>query len=192
MDKDKGIVKMIREFLSGNDKPGKIQILLVLILVGVLLVTFVNGFSKPKENGDEVFKSNQKESEAVFFAENDLERLESVLSEVKGVGKVKVMITYKNSGANIYAKDVSQTLDSEEQRSSDGKTVTKKNEDMESSLVFSGQKTPVLEDKKTADVKGVLVVAEGAEDPSVRSQILNAVQVLTGVQIHEIAVCTYK
>lgn len=193
MEKDKGLIKTVKDLFSSNDKAGKIQFLVLLVLIGVLLVAFANSFAKPKEPVDDAFSDKSKESiTSVAFTENDLAYLESILGEVKGVGKVKVMITYKNSGTNVYAKDVNQTVDSEEQRSSDGKTVIKKNEDLESSLVFTGQKVPIIEDKKTADVKGVLVVAEGADDPLVRTQIFQAVQVLTGVQIHEIAVCTYK
>ncbi|HBN85852.1 MAG TPA: hypothetical protein DDZ89_18650 [Clostridiales bacterium] len=193
MEKNKGLIKTLKDLFSSNDKAGKIQFLVLLILIGVLLVVFTNTLVNPQEPVEDVFSKKSADTVTdISFTDSDLNNLEAILSEVKGVGKVKVMITYKNSGTNVYAKDVNQTVDSEEQKSGDGKTVTRKNEDIESSVVFTGQKVPIIEDKMTADVKGVLVVAQGADDPVVRTQILHAVQVLTGVEVHNIAVCTYR
>lgn len=193
MEKNKNLLKTIKELFSSNDKSGKIQFLVLLILIGVLLVIFADSLSSSTSPVKETFanESSDKSKESTFKI-GDLTELESILGEIKGVGKVKVMVTYENSGKSIYATDVNQTVDTEEQKSGDGKTVTKKNEDMKTVVVFNGQKAPIMEDKMAAKVKGVLVVAEGADDPLVCTQILHAVRVLTGVEVHEIAICPYK
>ncbi|MGI6563545.1 MAG: hypothetical protein ACOX3Q_13485 [Clostridia bacterium] len=193
MEKSKNILDTVKEFFSGKDKTGKIQFLAILVLIGILLVMFANSLINPSSNTEDAYsKESFASSDETVSGDEVASQIESILGEIKGVGKVKVLITYKNSGTNVYAKDVSRTTDAEEQKSQDGKTVIKKTEDLTSSLVFTGQKQPIIEEKTSAEVKGVLVVAEGANDPTVCAQILHAVRVLTGVESHKIAICPYK
>ena len=129
---------------------------------------FANSLINPSSNTEDAYsKESFASSDETVSGDEVASQIESILGEIKGVGKVKVLITYKNSGTNVYAKDVSRTTDAEEQKSQDGKTVIKKTEDLTSSLVFTGQKQPIIEEKNSAEVKGVLVVAEGANDPTV-------------------------
>lgn len=187
---DKKILKSLKDILVSGDKTGKIQVFVLVILIGVLLVMFANNLLNSVVPTD--VTTDQDAGETLQTDEREDIEMESILSQIDGVGSVKVMITYKNTGKNIYATDVNETVDYEEQLSGDTKVVTRKNEDKKATVVFNGQKSPIYEDTMTADVKGVLVVAEGAENPEVCSRILNAVKVLTGVEVHNIAICPYK
>ncbi len=190
---EKGILQVMKDIFKSSDKGRKIQMLILMILIGVLIVMFTNNLLKTSEPASAQLIDTSSGSSQTISREDS--QMEEILSQIQGVGKVKVMITYENTGKNIYAVDVNETLDLEEQKTGADRVVTKKNEDKKTTVVFNqinGQRTPLYEDTMAANVRGVLVVAEGANDPSVRSQILNAVRVLTGVELHKIAICPYK
>ena len=67
---------------------------------------------------------------------------------------------------------------------------------VERELVFmdgeTGGRVPVVTQKFKPEVKGVVVVADGAGSSTVRQNILNAVEALTGIPTHRIQVLKRK
>ena len=117
-------------------------------------------------------------------------RLIEVLSKIRGAGKVDVLVTYETTGEIVTAvssrtdeevRDAIAGQDSSSQRSVS--TVT------EPALVKNeaGQ-TPIVLSEKEPTVRGVIVVAEGAAQLSVRRDLQNAVRAVTGAAISKIEV----
>ena len=109
-------------------------------------------------------------------ADNLEQKLENILTQIKGAGKVKVLIVYKNDGTSNLAKDVEYTIDS------DGSTINK------SVIVMGKDKEAIIVQKNIPDVQGVIVTAQGAYDDVVKENIKKAVEAALPVMAHRIEV----
>ena len=118
-------------------------------------------------------------------AGDDLEkRLRGVLSQIRGAGRVEVLITYETSG-EIVPATVSQT---DESLSTGGGGSGTRSEQLRevtqpATVTSGGVQAPIVLIEKEPMVRGVIVVAEGAADPMVRLDLQRAVKVVTGIPI---------
>ena len=128
-------------------RSGKLfEIVAIAALALVVLLIFVMSFQK------------EGEEDAQDYASLLSARLESVLSSIEGAGEVDVFVHVRSDGERVIAM--------QESVSADGTIV--------SEPVLVGGDVVVLEEKKP-EIPGVLVVAEGAADLSVRFNLLEAV-----------------
>jgi stage III sporulation protein AG len=127
-----------------------------------------------------------REDPIEFSLEEYQSRLETVLSGVDGVGNVKVMLTLKSGSESVYAKDT---------RESSRKTDSSQDVDLESSVVTvngSGQTEPVVRMQVYPLFQGALVICDGADSPSVRYNVTEAVAALTGITSQNICILKTK
>jgi stage III sporulation protein AG len=152
--------------------------LLVVFVVGITLM-LVSNFSK----SDSANKKVQNNENICYYDQKNIKKeLEQILSKIDGAGDVEVMIVFDNSYERIVAKDSksSVTEDSEKNtRNVDTSTVVTKK---------GNEQYPFVIKEIYPDVRGVLVIAEGASDAKVKSEIKNAVKTVLGVSIHKVEV----
>ena len=124
--------------------------------------------------------------------EKELERkLEQILGEMEGVGKVEVMITLRDEGEHVVEKDISRN--SQESAEEDGtvKRSTKESQ-YQDATVFSqntgNEGEPFVSKEVAPRVEGLLVVAEGGDKAKVVKNISDAVLALFPVEVHKIKV----
>ena len=112
-------------------------------------------------------------------------RLEDILSTVRGAGRVRVLITYATAGERVAA--TVSTLDESVSESSGGATATRSEQSREmrqpATVSTEVGQSPIILVEKEPEIRGVLVVAEGAADPTVRLSLQRAVQAVTGVSL---------
>lgn len=166
---------------------------LILLLVGILLVVIALPTSEreteapEKKGGDESLALDGQWSEDSY--EQLLERrLEETLAKVKGVGKNSVMITLSASAENVVEKD--REISSESTKEGENADASKRSTSSETSVYAggTGDETPYVSKQLSPKIQGVLVVAEGGDDPVVVENITEAVQALFGVDTHKIKV----
>lgn len=120
----------------------------------------------------------------VQSATEDLERrLEETLSLIDGAGKVRVMLTLKDTGEKVVEKDTT--------RRSGGSASAEEISDVSQSTVFSkngSEETPYISNELTPQVEGVLVVAQGGGDSLVKQNILQSVMALFPLKAHKITI----
>lgn len=145
----------------------KIFILTLLILVSVVLMTC--GKMGVKQNDVKRNTRNDTDCEKLEG------RLEDILSDVKGAGKVKVMIVFKDDGK----ENIAMNSDYE---NSDGKIQSKS-----TAVMTSGREAVVLS-KSIPEVQGVIVTAEGAENEDVKENLKKAVVALLPVLEHRVEI----
>lgn len=168
-------------------KPGKDQII-IGILAGVLLL--VIALPQKSETNQEQAETAVRNEEAKETdpAEKMEQRLQKVLEQVEGIGKVQVMITLKSSGKKTVEKDESI---SEEKNGGEDETGSEVKR-TERTTVFSrdsdGAETPFVIEETAPEVEGVLVAAQGGENLKVAEDISDAAQVLFGVEAHKIKI----
>lgn len=126
--------------------------------------------------------SGEKKEEKVETAPTEIlsteKRLEEILSGVKGAGKVRVMIVYKDDGKENIA------MNTEYSEESDGSIKT------QSTAVLGGNREVIVVQKSIPEVQGVIVTAQGAEAENVRENIKKAVVAALPVLSHRIEVLT--
>lgn len=157
---------------------------LILILVGVLLMVIaIPTADSGEQEGTREQEDLETAGDADSHGEEDSRKeyrlaleqeLSELLSRMEGVGKVEVMITLENSGQKQLDKNV-ESSDS----SYSSETVIYENDDGEA---------PYIVDSYMPNVAGVVVVAQGGENPVVASRILDAVQSLFGLEAHKITI----
>ena len=172
--------EMGMHFLSKMDK----QKWLVCILMGVLFIVI----SLPVEKEEDTKEIQEEQQVSAESSTNDYERklekrLTALLEEIEGVGRVEVMITLQDSGESVVAQDVNQQTKSSNSESGES---TQENS-TERTTVFSGE-TPYETKTKTPEIRGICVVAEGAQNDEVRVRIYQAVQALFSVEAHKISI----
>ena len=113
------------------------------------------------------------------------ERLEDILSTVRGAGRVRVLITYATAGERVAA--TVSTTDESVSETSGGATATRSEQSRKmkqpATISVDGGQSPIILVEKEPEIRGVLVVAEGAADPTVRLNLQRAVQAVTGVSL---------
>ena len=177
--------------------PGKDQ-LLILLLSGILLVVIAiptDGGKKkapPDSGGDpaeELKTATGQEPDS--YEKRQEERLKEALEKVEGVGEVEVMITLKSSWEKIVEKDRPSSSQTVEEADAGGGTRQTQEVSRSETTVYreeSGERTPDVVKELEPEVEGVIVIARGGGNASVKQNILEAVQALFPVEAHKIKI----
>lgn len=164
--------------------------LLVIGLVGAILLVI----SWPTGQKDtDVAKKTEKatvEKNEVTDKESMERKLEDVLGQVDGVGRVKVLITYKSSSEKVILQDMETDSTTEEEtdgtqsRKSTGKNIR---EETVYDKTDAGE-TPYVIKEIEPEIEGVLVAAEGGGNSQTAKNISDAIMALFNIEAHKIKV----
>lgn len=184
-----------KQYLAGFsavlEKIKRVKHLDVVIGVGVValvLVLFLGVFS-----GDESSSSGQYvESKSEYLQIED--RLSDVLSKINGAGKVSVMINFAGTSEIITEKTTNLSEDKTVDSDSSGSRETESKTESLSPVIIqkNGEDSPLIVKEILPDIVGVIVVAEGANNMSVRINLLQAVQTLLSVSADKVEIFTMK
>ena len=123
------------------------------------------------------------------------EKLEKILTTIKGVGDVNVFINYSESSSSVPLYDESTTTSTTTEGDSSGGTRNTVETENQKEVVFtekSGTKDPIIQKTIMPLIEGAIVTAKGANDAGVKTNIINAVQAATGLSIDRIQVFEMK
>lgn len=176
----------------------KEQMLAILLTAAILLLVFwptgsdSGTVQTPTEKDASVSAVTETETDERKNLENELK---AMLEQVEGVGAVDVAITMESSGTRTVEKDVPSSQSSSVETDS-GRKNSQTAETTEEQTVYleqaDGTKTPYVIRETMPEVRGVLVVAQGAGDPQVVSEIKEAVMALFHLDAHKIKVMKKK
>lgn len=195
----KRIYEYLNTFLSSKNKKKVVENAVIVIIIGIILVIAGGSFfEKGNDKKQEVDESAKKVIEASAKAgisdekAENYKKIEEVLSQINGAGKVSVLITYVSGKEIVPAVDLKKTDNETNEKDNGGGTRNINQSDLDSKIAYEenqgGVKKPIILKEFEPAVKGVVVVADGANDPSVRENLSRAVQVLVDVPIHKIQV----
>lgn len=161
----------------------KNQILIVVILIAVMVVIYFSTFQSP---------SDQQEVQIASAEGEELTRqMEEILSTIKGAGTVRVLISYQ-SGPELIA---ATSQDSETVSNSTGENGGSESIKTKTDVVTvknNGEEEALVLKEIRPEIAGVLVTATGAEDITVKMNILQAVQTLLNIPANKVDVFTGK
>lgn len=119
------------------------------------------------------------------------QQLCQLLTEIKGVGKVNVMLALKSGPEAVPAMNLQTSQKTTEEKDSNGGTRLTKEESQSNNLATSNSELLLLQEKLPS-VLGVVVVAQGAESASIRLELVRAVQTICNVPPHLVQVLPGK
>ncbi len=192
---DKFASKLFKDSKLNNKK--LIEYLILITILGVIIIITANslwgGSDETPPNDDGTYKQASEIQQTALDRNVKLEvKIAQILSEIQGVGRVSVMLTYSSGPESVFAKDtrLSQTNTKEKDSGGGEREVLEK--EQEDKLVIldgqSGTREPVVLKQITSKVKGVIVVADGADSIAVKTNIIRAVEAVTGVAGHRVQV----
>ncbi|HHV63627.1 MAG TPA: stage III sporulation protein AG [Peptococcaceae bacterium] len=170
----------------------KLLFLIVLLIIAAAIMIFTSQEKEPALSVNEETEfaaALPVESSAIEALEKSLEeKIASNLESIKGVGKTKVLVTYTSGLYKEYARDQSTTKRTSQETDREG-GVRKTEEVTESNkLVLAGNSNPVVVVEQRPEIAGVLVIAQGANDPKIKEQIFEAVKTLLNISPSKISV----
>lgn len=191
------IKSMIVKDNEGNSKK-KIENLVVFVIILVITLIVINyvwndGDKKNANNVKE--ESSYKQLATTVSSVNtktDLEqKLEDILSKIDGVGKVSVLITYSQSSEVIAMyNETSKSSFTEEEDSEGGKRKIDET-DSTKEIIYTeenGVNVPVTQKVINPVIEGAIITAVGANNATIKTNIIQAVEAVTGLPTHKIQV----
>lgn len=177
----------------------KEQLLTALLVAAILLLAFWPTKSREDTDEGEAVQSMPLETGQTTTATDERENLENqlkkILQQVEGVGMVDVAITLESTGSKTVEKDTPDSSSSS-QKSGGGESEKSENRSIQEETVYledaDGTKTPYVIKETMPEVRGVLVIAQGADDLSIVKEIKEAAMALFHLDAHKIKVMKMK
>ncbi|MDQ0046304.1 stage III sporulation protein AG [Paenibacillus polymyxa] len=207
-------LKKLEQWLGGGADGAKrfnsFRWLLILGLIGVAIMLFNSFVNVKKVDPENVGReppgvmTNEPTLETTTGEESSFAGIEKVfednmkqmLEQIVGVGTVDVMVTVDSTEEVIVQRNVKDMQEENNETDANGgqRHTTQYTRDGEIVTYESsgGQHTPIVTKKVKPQVRGVLVVAMGAENPTVKQLIVDAVQKGLNVPSYKISVVPRK
>lgn len=168
----------------------------ILLLIGVLLLVIALPTKEtPKEQDPALLSSGSSDGWSDDPAKDWTEYLEqkfqAALSQVDGVGRAEVILTVHSGGRALVEKDEQQQEDHTGEKAdstTDGSSSIQYSENTVYEKDSSGKELPFVSETILPEITGVLVLAQGAADGEIRTEITEAAMALFGLEAHKIKV----
>ncbi|MEH7522169.1 stage III sporulation protein AG [Bacillus sp. JJ1503] len=218
MDKDKGPFTLLKKWLSKDDqpdkKPGKYQYLLLVLLFGAAIMLISNMFFNDKSSNANIpVMNNQQEAkeeeDVPAFGQkqkagNDMiaayersyeAQLKEALDAIIGVEDATVVVNVDATEAKILEKNRTSKTQVTDETDREGGKRNVEDISNEEQLVITRrgeEEVPIVIETKKPKIRGVLVVAKGADNIQVKKWIIEAVTRVLDVPSHRVAVMPKK
>ncbi len=154
----------------------KYKYVVLVLLIGLVLLMIPSAQEKTPA------KEEVKTDDSAYVAQVE-NSLCNMLAKINGAGRVEVMLTMEYGSRTEYQTDTQISNDAE-RSSQERKTVILSEGSAYDKAAVSAMRYPQFQ--------GALVICEGADNPAVKLDILNAVSALTGLGTDRITVVKMK
>ena len=165
---------------------GRFKYPLLILLLGLILLAIPAKKEETPAPQTETAASAAPESDGDELAQLEA-KLSRLLSGMEGAGRVEVILRYASGPRTVYQTDSTQEISSD----AEGKTSTVT---IDTVLAASGgsTETPLTVQTMSPSFQGAVVAAEGADNATVKLNLVNAVSSLTGLGAGDITVIKLK
>ncbi len=216
MDNNQGPFSWLKKVLKiegkSDKKPGKYQYMLIVLCIGAALMLVGNIVFKTNSNAADtpVTTSEKAAAEDVpafglnkgtgnkaldKYEEKYENQLKKALQQMLGVNDVTVVVNIDATDKKILEKNRVSKSQTTEETDRDGgqRKVQEASTDEQLVIIREGEKeVPIVVETKKPVIRGVLVVAKGADNIQVKKWIVEAVTRALDVPSHRVAVMPKK
>ncbi|WFA09694.1 sporulation stage III protein AG [Tissierella sp. Yu-01] len=188
------MINKIKKHLEEIGNKKFINNLFIILLVSIIVLIGVSIFTKDSEKAEIPVRVVEEKPQPTGDHSQYLEeKLASILEKLKGVGEVDVMITLEESIESVPASNTTKTTETTKEVDAEGGTREVNREDTNIQLLSSDDDGSLVVIKNVnPNVKGVIVVAEGAENLEVLEKIYEAVKTVLGISGNKVQVFSSK
>lgn len=191
---------------QGNNKK-KIEnmvFLVIILIITIVIINYIwNGSKSSSKNltntaGKQLAttqssKNTQNSSniQSVTNSNKLEQRLEEILSNINGVGNVKVFINYSESSETVAMYNENSKTSVTEETDTSGGVRKVEETDSQKEIVYqedSGSKIPIVQKTIEPKIEGAIITAKGAANINIKTSIIQAVEAATGLATHKIQV----
>lgn len=187
---------------EGNNKK-KIENLVFLIVILIITVVIINYIWNGNKGSNKAITNSagkqlattttqDKQNQNSNISSSNLEqRLEDILSNISGVGNVKVFINYSESSETVAMYNENSKTSVTEETDTSGGVRKVEESDSQKELVYQedgSNKTPIVQKNIEPKIEGAIITAKGASDINIKTSIIQAVEAATGLATHKIQV----
>lgn len=183
------------DFKSLGDKLHGKTATVILLVVGIagMILILLSEFIHPGQASTQTASQSSVSGTDISAYEGTTEqRLESIISNIYGVGRVKVLVTAESGVENVYEQDNKTTTDKTQQNGGDGSVQTQDNENTEQNPTVvnndSGGQQALVKLQRQPQILGVVVVCDGGGNPDVEENIVDTVSTALGLPTNKISV----
>ena len=194
---------------SNKKKIENIVVFLILLIVTLIVINVIwNDNNNNESNSSENRVDSNKKLAETTQSSGDTEEvsntstgnelvsdLEDILSNINGVGKVKVMITYAETSKTIPVYNEESSEENTEETDSEGGTRKVTQTDTRKEVIYEetdNGSSIITQSIVSPTIEGAIITAEGASDATVKTNIIQAVGAVTGLATHKIQVFEMK
>lgn len=187
--------KLKQKILKADNKT--IQDLTVIFIIGLIILIGASIFLKPKPTNKDSDKQMvvKQVTNDDYASQLELE-LKNILSKIHGAGNVDVLVTLDSDEEVVAAMDTVQSETTTNEKDSNGGTRTtiqsETNNKIVTSQTTSGENQPMILKKVMPEIRGVVVVADGAKDPNVQYELMTSVETALGIPAYKVKVVSSK
>lgn len=164
----------------------------ILLIITIVAINYILSGNNKKSN-------NITKNQATVLAQEKTEaenetienKLENILSKIKGVGKVNVLVTYSQTNQIIPMYNEDSSTSTTEEKDSGGGTRTVNQNTNKKDIIYeekNGIKTPITQSIINPKIEGAIITAQGATNADVKTNIIQAVEAVTGLATYKIQV----
>ncbi len=140
--------------------------LLAYAVIGIVCLLILGLTGKSTEAINDEVSFPQPESE---YAKEVEKKLEEIISEIDGVGKISVMVTVEGTVKYEYQTDASKSESRDEFET-----------------VIISNKTPLIKSIENPKISGVLVICDGGDSVKIREKVIYAVSTVLDIPTNKV------
>lgn len=189
------------EQTSDKKKIENLVFFIVILIITVVAINIIWNGNKQTNKQDTNTTSKKLALESKEFVQNEQvndsgtsnveERLEKILSRIEGVGDVKVFINYRESSEIVAMYNENSKVSNTEENDTSGGIRKIQSTDIQKDIIYkeeNGEKTPITQKIVQPKLEGAIITAKGANNAEIKTNIIQAVEAVTGLATHKIQV----
>ncbi len=200
-NKLKEIIKSDDSDENNKKKIENLVFFVILLIATIVMINYIwNGRKTSNKTltntaGKQLAMTDNSSSTSIKDSENLEQKLESILSQIQGVGEVQVFINYSESSETVAMYNENTKTSTTEETDTSGGTRKVESTDSQKELVYqeeNGEKAPIIQKTVQPKIEGAIITAKGASNATVKTNIVQAVEAATGLATHKIQVFEMK
>ena len=185
---------------SGNDKR-KIEKLVFFVVILIITVVAINLIWNGKKNTKQqsindsskklATNENNNTNNETINSNNLEEKLKNILSKIQGVGNVEVCLNYSESSEIVAMYNENSKVSTTEESDKSGGNRKIQETDTQKDIIYqeeNGKKTPITQKTIQPKIEGAIITAKGVNNATIKNNVIQAVEAVTGLATHKIQV----
>ena len=183
--------------MNNKNKIENLVFFIIILIITIVIINIIWNDKNTSKNVKEVdtnkklATTNQVQVEQVSKEDTLSQKLEAILSQIQGVGEVKVFINYSESSEVVAMYNENSKSSTTEETDTSGGIRKVQETDSQKDIIYqenNGTKTPMTKKVIEPKIEGAIITAKGANNIDVKTNIIQAVEAATGLPTHKIQV----